>query len=177
MWQQDKSADAPGRLENPKELIAALAEFETLAGVLEHVSLVMENQDSADGDMATLMTLHGAKGLEFDIVFLPGWEEGLFPSQRTMDESGIAGLEEAQGRCVGERQWSKHIEAAVVGDGADHQRTGSDALQRGRVQARIGDDHGRHYRDAGHVPHPLFFASLRPRRAPDRRIIFSSVPR
>jgi len=94
MWQADKSPEAPGRLENLKELVTAMADFETMGGFLEHVSLVMENQDSADGDMATLMTLHGAKGLEFDVVFLPGWEEGLFPSQRTMDDSGIAGLEE-----------------------------------------------------------------------------------
>jgi DNA helicase-2/ATP-dependent DNA helicase PcrA len=94
MWQADKTPEAPGRLENLKELVTAMADFETMGGFLEHVSLVMETQESAEGDMATLMTLHGAKGLEFDIVFLPGWEEGLFPSQRSMDESGIAGLEE-----------------------------------------------------------------------------------
>ncbi len=94
MWQADKTPEAPGRLENLKELVAAMAEFETLGGFLEHISLVMETQDSADGDMVTLMTLHSAKGLEFDIVFLPGWEEGLFPHQRAMDENGIAGLEE-----------------------------------------------------------------------------------
>jgi DNA helicase-2/ATP-dependent DNA helicase PcrA len=94
MWQADKTPEAPGRLENLKELVAAMAEFETLGGFLEHISLVMETQESAEGDMVTLMTLHSAKGLEFDIVFLPGWEEGLFPHQRAMDESGIAGLEE-----------------------------------------------------------------------------------
>ena len=94
MWQADKSPEAPGRLENLKELVTAMAEFESMGGFLEHVSLVMETQDSADGDMVTLMTLHGAKGLEFDVVFLPGWEEGLFPNQRAMDENGIAGLEE-----------------------------------------------------------------------------------
>jgi DNA helicase II / ATP-dependent DNA helicase PcrA len=94
MWQADKTPEAPGRLENLKELVTAMADFESLGGFLEHVSLVMENQESSEGDMVTLMTLHGAKGLEFDIVFLPGWEEGLFPSQRTMDENGIAGLEE-----------------------------------------------------------------------------------
>ncbi len=94
MWQQDKSADAPGRLENLKELVRALADFDTLAGFLDHVSLVMENEENAASDRVSLMTLHAAKGLEFDTVFLPGWEEGLFPSQRTMDESGLKGLEE-----------------------------------------------------------------------------------
>ena len=94
MWQADKSADAPGRLENLKELIAAMEEFENLQGFLEHVSLVMENTQNPGGDMVNLMTLHSAKGLEFEQVFLPGWEEGLFPHQRALDESGIAGLEE-----------------------------------------------------------------------------------
>ncbi|GAC1339928.1 MAG: UvrD-helicase domain-containing protein [Acetobacteraceae bacterium] len=94
MWQQDKSPDAPGRLDNLKELVRALADFETLGGFLEHVSLVMENDQNAEGDRVSMMTLHGAKGLEFDSVFLPGWEEGLFPSQRTLDEGGLKGLEE-----------------------------------------------------------------------------------
>jgi DNA helicase-2/ATP-dependent DNA helicase PcrA len=94
MWQSDKSPDAPGRLDNLKELVRALADFETLAGFLEHVSLVMENDANSEGERVSMMTLHGAKGLEFDTVFLPGWEEGLFPSQRTMDENGMAGLEE-----------------------------------------------------------------------------------
>jgi DNA helicase-2/ATP-dependent DNA helicase PcrA len=95
MWQRDKSPEAPGRLENLKELVRALADFETLAGFLDHVSLVMENeQQGGEVDRLSIMTLHGAKGLEFDTVFLPGWEEGLFPSQRTLDESGNKGLEE-----------------------------------------------------------------------------------
>ena len=94
MWRQDKSPEAPGRLDNLKEFVRALADFETLAGFLEHVSLVMENEESASTDRVSLMTMHGAKGLEFDTVFLPGWEEGLFPSQRSMDESGLKGLEE-----------------------------------------------------------------------------------
>jgi len=94
MWKQDKSPEAPGRLENLKELVRALADFETLAGFLEHVALVVENEDRTDTDKVSLMTLHGAKGLEFDTVFLPGWEEGVFPNQRSMDESGNKGLEE-----------------------------------------------------------------------------------
>jgi len=94
MWQADKSAEAPGRLENLKELVAGMEAFETLAGFLEHVSLVMDIDADPGGDRLTLMTLHAAKGLEFDHVFLPGWEEGLFPHQRAMDEHGIAGLEE-----------------------------------------------------------------------------------
>ncbi len=94
MWQADKSPEAPGRVENLKELIGGMAEFESLQDFLEHVSLVMENQEGKAGDAITLMTLHGAKGLEFNAVFLPGWEEGLFPSQRSMDENGMKGLEE-----------------------------------------------------------------------------------
>jgi DNA helicase-2/ATP-dependent DNA helicase PcrA len=94
MWKQDKSPEAPGRLENLKEFIRALGEFENLNGFLEHVALVMENDENAQGDRLSLMTLHAAKGLEFDMVFLPGWEEGLFPHARAMEEGGERGLEE-----------------------------------------------------------------------------------
>ena len=94
MWQLDKSPEAPGRLENLKELIRAMEEFESLAGFLEHISLVMENAEDSSLDQISIMTLHSAKGLEFDTVFLPGWEEGLFPHQRALDESGAQGLEE-----------------------------------------------------------------------------------
>lgn len=94
MWQEDKTPEAPGRLENLKELISGLSEFENLQDFLEHVALVMENQEASGSEYVTIMTLHGAKGLEFDAVFLPGWEEGLFPSQRSMDENGLKGLEE-----------------------------------------------------------------------------------
>jgi DNA helicase-2/ATP-dependent DNA helicase PcrA len=94
MWMKDKTPEAPGRLENLQELIAGLDEFENLQGFLEHVSLVMDNDDNTTEDKVNLMTLHAAKGLEFDTVFLPGWEEGLFPHQRTLDDSGLKGLEE-----------------------------------------------------------------------------------
>jgi DNA helicase-2/ATP-dependent DNA helicase PcrA len=94
MWQKDRSADAAGRLENLKELVRSMEEFENLQGFLEHISLVMDRDGGTEDDAVSLMTLHSAKGLEFDNVFLPGWEEGLFPSQRTLDEQGRAGLEE-----------------------------------------------------------------------------------
>jgi len=94
MWQKDKSADAAGRLENLKELVRSMEEFPDLQSFLEHVSLVMEANESDTTERVSLMTLHAAKGLEFDTVFLPGWEEGLFPNQRALDESGRAGLEE-----------------------------------------------------------------------------------
>jgi len=94
MWMNARSPEAPGRLENLKELVAGLEDFENLQGFLEHVSLVMENEDNATDEKLSLMTLHAAKGLEFDLVFLPGWEEGLFPHQRSLDEEGLKGLEE-----------------------------------------------------------------------------------
>ncbi len=94
MWQNDKTPEAAGRLENLKELVKALEEFQNLQGFLEHVSLVMDNEREEQGEKVSIMTLHGAKGLEFPVVFLPGWEDGLFPSQRSMDESGMKGLEE-----------------------------------------------------------------------------------
>ena len=94
MWQADKSPQAQSRLENLKELVRFMHDFENLSGFLEHVSLVMDADKGQDGERVSLMTLHAAKGLEFGTVFLPGWEEGLFPHQRALDESGKAGLEE-----------------------------------------------------------------------------------
>lgn len=94
MWRDDRSPEAPGRLDNIKELLRAIGDFGTLEGFLEHVALVTETEDQASSDTVSLMTLHGAKGLEFDTVFLPGWEEGVFPSQRSLDEGGLKSLEE-----------------------------------------------------------------------------------
>ncbi len=94
MWQNDKTPEAAGRLENLKELVKALEEFDNLQGFLEHIALIMDNDSEEAEEKVTIMTLHAAKGLEFPVVFLPGWEDGLFPSQRSMDESGLKGLEE-----------------------------------------------------------------------------------
>ena len=159
MWKQDKSVEAPGRLENLKELVRALADFETLAGFLDHVSLVMENDENPDADRVGLMTLHAAKGLEFDTVFLPGWEEGLFPSQRTMDERGAEGLEEERRLAyvgltrarlraivshVANRRiyanWQSSIPSRFIDElPADHVTvTGSESLRRDRVLAFAG---------------------------------------
>ena len=94
MLQADRSAEAAGRLENLAELTRAMEEYESLGAFLEHVSLVMDNDDARSGEKVTIMTIHAAKGLEFDTLFLPGWEEGVFPSQRSLDEGGLASLEE-----------------------------------------------------------------------------------
>ena len=94
MWQNDKTPEGPGRLENLKELVKALYQFENLQGFLEHVSLIMDNETEETAAKVSIMTLHAAKGLVFPAVFLPGWEDGLFPSQRSMDETGVKGLEE-----------------------------------------------------------------------------------
>ncbi|MFZ8942926.1 MAG: ATP-dependent helicase, partial [Gemmobacter sp.] len=94
MWQADKTPEGPGRLENLKELVKALEGFENLQGFLDHVALIMDNAAEDAAEKVSVMTLHAAKGLEFPVVFLPGWEEGLFPSQRAMDETGLRGLEE-----------------------------------------------------------------------------------
>ena len=94
MLQKDRSAESAGRLENLTELARAMEEYDTLGDFLEHVSLVMDNDARDEGDKITIMTMHAAKGLEFDYIFLPGWEDGVFPSQRALDEGGLASLEE-----------------------------------------------------------------------------------
>jgi DNA helicase II / ATP-dependent DNA helicase PcrA len=94
MWKAERTPDAAGRLDNLKELVRSMADFPDLAAFLEHVSLVMDVESGDEGARVSIMTLHAAKGLEFDLVFLPGWEEGLFPNQRSLDDSGLAGLEE-----------------------------------------------------------------------------------
>src|SRR6476660_3646804 len=96
MLQADRSAESAGRLENLAELTRAMEEYESLSAFLEHVSLVMDNDESRQGERVTIMTIHAAKGLEFGIVYLAGWEEGVFPSQRALDEGGLASLEEAR---------------------------------------------------------------------------------
>jgi DNA helicase-2/ATP-dependent DNA helicase PcrA len=123
MWKQDKSPEAAGRLDNLKELVRALGEFETLAGFLEHVALVMENDENAEAERVSLMTLHAAKGLEFDTVFLPGWEEGLFPHQRALDEGGEKSLEEERRLAyVGITRARKHC---IISHAANRQIYGS----------------------------------------------------
>ncbi|UZK69735.1 UvrD-helicase domain-containing protein [Sphingomonas sp. S1-29] len=94
MLQAEKSAEAAGRLENLTELVRAMEEYESLGAFLEHVSLVMDNENRQQDAQVTIMTIHAAKGLEYDTVFLVGWEEGIFPSQRALDEGGLASLEE-----------------------------------------------------------------------------------
>ena len=94
MLQAERTAEASGRLDNLAELARAMEEYENLSAFLEHVSLVMDNDEDRSRDKVTIMTIHAAKGLEFDTVYLPGWEEGIFPSQRSLDEGGLASLEE-----------------------------------------------------------------------------------
>ena len=135
MLQAERSAESAGRQDNLVELARAMEEYETLGDFLEHVSLVMDNDAADDTEKVTIMTIHAAKGLEFDHVFLPGWEEGVFPSQRSLDEGGLAALEEerrlayvaitrARRRCTilhaaNRRiygQWSSSIPSRFIGE-------------------------------------------------------------
>ena len=94
MWENEKTPNSESRIENIKELIGQLSEFQSLAEFLDHVSLVMDLENDENTSKVNIMTLHSAKGLEFDYVFMPGMEEGVFPNQRSLDEKGNVGLEE-----------------------------------------------------------------------------------
>jgi DNA helicase-2/ATP-dependent DNA helicase PcrA len=94
MLQKDRGPQSQTRLDNLKELIHALGQFDSLPGFLEHVELVMDVGGQSSGNEVQILTLHAAKGLEWPMVFLPGWEEEVFPSRRSLDESGMKGLEE-----------------------------------------------------------------------------------
>ena len=121
MWKNDRSAEAPGRLENLKELIRSMEEYESMRSFLEHVALVMDAEQNAELDAVNIMTLHSAKGLEFDTVFLPGWEEGLFPHQRALDEGGRSGLEEERRLAyVGLTRAKKHLHIWFVSNRRIH---------------------------------------------------------
>ncbi len=134
-WQADKSPQAQSRLENLKELVRFMHEFETLESFLEHVTLVMDAEQGDDGDRVSLMTLHAAKGLEFDTVFLPGWEEGLFPHQRSLDESGEKGLEEERRLAyVGITRARRHAKVSF----AQNRRTRG--LYQSAIPSRFVDD-------------------------------------
>lgn len=187
MWQADTSPEAQGRLENLKELVRAMGEFETLTAFLEHVGLVTDMAENTGSDMISLMTLHAAKGLEFDHVFLPGWEEGLFPHQRALDEKGKDGLEEERRLAyvgltrarksvtlsyAGSRrvynQWQSSIPSRFVGElpaaHVEQMEGGLSGTQRGiRDSGGFSRDWGG-FRDARLAPSP---AASRASAAPD----------
>ncbi|WP_208431373.1 ATP-dependent helicase [Bartonella doshiae] len=121
MWKQDRSPEAPTRLENLKEMIRSMEQFESLHSFLEHVALVMDTENNENMDAVNIMTLHSAKGLEFETVFLPGWEEGLFPHQRSLDEGGNSGLEEERRLAyVGLTRAKKHLHIWFVSNRRVH---------------------------------------------------------
>src|SRR6266404_8827422 len=167
MWQADRSPDAPGRLENLKELVVAMAEFENLTGFLEHVSLVMDNAADSAGDMVNLMTLHSAKGLEFDTVFLPGWEEGLFPSLRSVEESGLKGLEEERRLAyVGLTRARHRVFVSFAANRRIHGQWQSAA--RSRFVDELSPDHVEIVTELGRRPEPLADGPGRPPAPADR---------
>ncbi|WP_455475170.1 ATP-dependent helicase [Bartonella sp. B17] len=121
MWQEDRSPEAPTRLENLKEMVRSMEQFESLQNFLEHVALVMDSESNENMDAVNIMTLHSAKGLEFETVFLPGWEEGLFPHQRSLDEGGRLGLEEERRLAyVGLTRAKKHLHIWFVSNRRIH---------------------------------------------------------
>ncbi|WP_455478196.1 ATP-dependent helicase [Bartonella sp. B10] len=121
MWLEDRSPEAPTRLENLKEMIRSMEQFESLHSFLEHVALVMDSESNENMDAVNIMTLHAAKGLEFETVFLPGWEEGLFPHQRSLDEGGRLGLEEERRLAyVGLTRAKKHLHIWFVSNRRVH---------------------------------------------------------
>ncbi|WP_181461091.1 ATP-dependent helicase, partial [Candidatus Bartonella washoeensis] len=121
MWLEDRSPEAPTRLENLKEMIRSMEQFESLHSFLEHVALVMDTENNKNTDAVNIMTLHSAKGLEFETVFLPGWEEGLFPHQRSLDEGGRSGLEEERRLAyVGLTRAKKHLHIWFVSNRKIH---------------------------------------------------------
>src|SRR3546814_16628472 len=110
MLKADRSIEAAGRLEDLQQIPRLMEEYETLEAFLEHISLVTAADQEAMREQVTIMTIHAAKGLEFDHVFLAGWEDGVFPSQRAMDEGGTASLEEERrqiGREAGRERGGK----------------------------------------------------------------------
>ena len=140
LWQEAKTADAPQRLENLKELLTAMAEFENLQQFLEHVALVLDALEADTQERVTLMTLHAAKGLEFQAVWLPAWEEGLFPSQRTLDENGLKGLEEERRLAyVGITRARSHLFISHAGNRRVHGRV-ADAVP-SRFVGELPQDH------------------------------------
>lgn len=152
MWQADKSPEAAGRLENLKELISAMAEFDTLIGFMEHVSLVMSASEGTQQEQVTLMTLHAAKGLEFDLVFLPGWEEEIFPSRRSLEENGMRGLEEE--RRLAYVGLTRARQFAIISHAANRLVYGSwtHAIP-SRFVAELPDAHVRRHVEAGMFGH------------------------
>ncbi|CDO47146.1 ATP-dependent DNA helicase [Bartonella henselae] len=121
MWLEDRSPEAPTRLENLKEMVRSMEQFESLPSFLEHVALVMDAENDENTDAVNIMTLHSAKGLEFETVFLPGWEEGLFPHQRSLDEGGRSGLEEERRLAyVGLTRAKKHLHIWFVSNRRIH---------------------------------------------------------